>query len=100
MAGQGGEQVSWRVTTPAEGRRLLDDKAVYGVLELAPGAAPTVVLSGAVNPSGTVAAQQVLTAAAQAASAGANQPAKVEIVHPASAAARTVPLAASALLWI
>src|SRR5215216_6835551 len=36
MAGQGGEQVSWRVITPAEGRRLLDDKAVYGVLELAP----------------------------------------------------------------
>jgi len=103
IAGQGGEQVSWRVTSPAEARRLLDDKAVYGVLELNPGAPVTVVLSGAVNPTGTQVAQQVLTAAGQAASSAAGgqaQPVTVQTVHPASAAARAVPLAASALLWI
>jgi len=99
VASQGGEQVSWRVTSPAQARRLLDEKTVYGVLELP----VTVVLSGAVNPAGTQAAQQVLTAAAQAASAAAGgtaQPVAVQTVHPATAAARTAPLAASTLLWL
>ncbi len=111
VSAQGGDQVAWRVTTPAEARELLDDKAVYGVLELAltqDGLAPTVVVSGAVNPSGTQAAQQLLTAAGQAVSAAAAeqlpnaapQPVTVRTVHPASAAARVVPLAASQLLWI
>ena len=105
IASQGGEQVSWRVTSPAEGRRLLDEKAVYGVLELAPGAPVTVVLSGAVNPTGTQVAQQVLGSAAQPAAAataggGQPQPVAVQTVHPASAAARTVPLATSTLLWL
>src|SRR5213083_1870075 len=46
------DEVDWRVTTPADARALLAADEVYGVLELAPGKA-TVVLSGAVNPSGT-----------------------------------------------
>ncbi|HEY3259229.1 MAG TPA: ABC transporter permease [Pseudonocardiaceae bacterium] len=103
IASQGGGQLSWRVTTPAEGRRLLDDKQVYGVLELP----ATVVVSGAVNPTGTQLAQQALTAAAQAAAQaaqagqpGPSQPVTVQTVHPASAAARTAPLAAAALLWL
>jgi len=111
VSGQGGDQVAWRVTTPDEAARLLDDKAVYGVLELAltpDGLAPTVVVSGAVNPTGTQVAQQILTAAGQAVSAAAAEqfpdatarPVTVRTVHPASAAARAVPLAASQLLWI
>ncbi|MFI9817515.1 YhgE/Pip domain-containing protein [Saccharothrix variisporea] len=95
LAGTGSAEVSWRVTTPDEGRELLRSQDVYGVLELAPGAA-TVVLSGAVNPSGTQVAQQVLGGVAQ----GAGLPAKVVTLDPASAAGRTAPLAASALLWI
>jgi len=95
---QGGEQVSWRLTSPAEARRLLDEKAVYGVLELASGAPATVVLSGAVNPNAAQAAQQVLAPAAQAASAGTGQPV-TQTVHPASAPERTAPLAAATLLW-
>ncbi|MEJ2858375.1 MULTISPECIES: ABC transporter permease [unclassified Saccharothrix] len=95
LAGTDAAEVSWRVTTPDEGRELLRSQDVYGVLELAPGAA-TVVLSGAVNPSGTQVAQQVLGGVAQ----GAGLPAKVVTMDPASAAGRTAPLAASALLWI
>jgi hypothetical protein len=111
ITGQGGEQVSWRVTSPQEGRQLLEDKQVYGVLEFtqsAQGIAVNVVVSGAVNPSGTQVAQQVLTTAGQAVAVGLAQsnsntpvqPVSVQVVHPASPAARAVPLAASSLLWI
>ncbi|WP_242578889.1 ABC transporter permease [Amycolatopsis sp. 195334CR] len=93
IAAQGGGQLDWRVTTPEEARRLLDDKAVYGVLEL--GQPPIVVVSGAVNPSGTQVVQQVLTTIAQAMG-----PAQVQTVHPAGVAGRTAPLALSALAWI
>ncbi|QFU87571.1 ABC transporter permease [Amycolatopsis sp. YIM 10] len=93
IAAQGGGQLDWKVTTPDEARRLLDDKAVYGVLEL--GQPPVVVVSGAVNPSGTQVAQQVLTTVAQAIG-----PAQVQTVHPASVAGRTTPLALSALAWL
>lgn len=92
IASHGGGQVSWRVTSPEEGRKLLADKEVYGVLELP----STVVVSGAVNPSGTQIAQQVLTGAAQA--IGGTP--KVETLHPASAAGRVAPLALSALAWV
>ncbi|GAB2985630.1 ABC transporter permease [Saccharothrix stipae] len=95
LAGGDVAEVSWRVTTPGEARELLSRQEVYGVLELAPGGA-TVVLSGAVNPSGTQVAQQVLGGVAQ----GAGMPVQVVTLHPASAAGRTAPLAASALLWI
>lgn len=106
VAQQGGNAVSWRVVTADEGRSLLTDKQVYGVLELAPssggGLAVTVVLSGAINPHGTQFAQQVLTAAAQGVGTalGSREPAQVVTVHPASVAARIAPLAASALLWL
>ncbi|AXB48597.1 hypothetical protein A4R43_18165 [Amycolatopsis albispora] len=93
IAAQGGGQLDWRITTAEEGRRLLEDKAVYGVLEL--GQPPVVVVSGAVNPAGTQLAQQALTAIAQAAG-----PAQVQTVHPASVAGRTAPLALSALAWV
>ncbi|MFC0108909.1 hypothetical protein [Kibdelosporangium aridum] len=96
LARQGGEHVAWRAVTPAEGRQLLEDKEVYGVLEL--GNPVTVVLSGAINPGGTQVAQQVLTGAASVLSQG--QPPRVITLHPASTASRVVPLAGSALLWI
>ncbi|MBB5955637.1 hypothetical protein FHS29_002218 [Saccharothrix tamanrassetensis] len=95
LAGTASQEVGWRVSTPDEARGLLASQDVYGVLELVPGGA-TVMLSGAVNPSGTQVAQQVLTGVAQ----GAGLPAKVVVLNPASTAGRTAPLAASALLWI
>ncbi|MBM7784517.1 ABC transporter permease [Tenggerimyces flavus] len=105
LTAQGGDDVEWTLTSPNEARQLLADKEVYGVLELEPGKA-TVRTSGAINPTGTQLAQQILTGAAQglaAASAQRGAP-TVEIVQaaeqPASPAGRTAPLAASALLWI
>ncbi len=95
LAGASSAEVAWRVATPDEARGLLSSQDVYGVLELTPGSA-TVVLSGAVNPSGTQVAQQVLSGVAQ----GAGLPAKVVTLDPASAAGRTAPPAATALLWI
>jgi hypothetical protein len=100
IAAQGGDHVAWRVVTPDEGRKLLADKEVYGVLEL--GQPINVVLSGAINPGGAQVAQQVLTTAAQAISAsvpGSPAP-QVTTLHPASVAGRVAPLASSALLWI
>jgi hypothetical protein len=105
---QGGGQLAWRLTSPEEGRKALADKEVYGVLELGAGPSVTVVLSGAINASGTQVAQQALTGAAQALSAAAAQtdPAappvavKVETLNPVSVAGRTAPLAASALAWV
>ncbi len=95
MAGHAGGPLDIRVTTPQDARQLLEDKQVYGVLELG-GAAPVVVTSGAVNPSGTQVALQALTGAAQALGGTPKQ----ETIHPASAAGRVAPLAASALAWI
>ncbi|WP_206786596.1 ABC transporter permease [Amycolatopsis sp. MtRt-6] len=96
VAGHGGGQLAWTVATPAEARQLLEDKKVYGVLELAPGPVATVVTSGAVNPAGTQVAQQALTGAATALAG----PPKQEVLHPAGLAGRVAPLAASALAWI
>ncbi|GAA5156882.1 MULTISPECIES: ABC transporter permease [Amycolatopsis] len=90
ITAHGGEAVSWRVATRDEARKLLDDKEVYGVLEL--GQPATVVVSGAVNPAGTQAVQQILTTAVPGA--------RVETVHPASAAGRVAPLAVSILCWL
>ncbi len=102
VAEQGGDAVAWQVTDPADGRRLLTDKEVYGVLELAPDGL-TVVVSGAINPQGTQAAQQVLTGAANGVAAALPQPVgppTVETLYPATIAGRTAPIAVSALLWI
>lgn len=96
IAGHGGGQLEWTVTDPAGARRLLEDKQVYGVLELGPGPSATVVTSGAVNPAGTQVAQQALTGAASALAGAPKQ----EVLHPVSLAGRTAPLAASALAWI
>lgn len=100
IAAQGGEHVAWQVVDPAAASQLLADKEVYGVLEL--GQPIKVVLSGAINPAGTQAAQQVLTGAAQAVSAAMpnSGPPQTVTLHPASTAGRVAPLAASALLWI
>ena len=109
VAQQGGDAVDWQVTDPERARELLADKEVYGVLELGGGPERvelTVLTSGAVNPQGTQAAQQVLTGAAQGLGAAMSEqgltvaPPHLEIVSPASIAGRTAPLAASALLWI
>jgi hypothetical protein len=108
IASHGGEAVDWQVTDPAHARDLLEDKEVYGILEIDQGPAITIVTSGAINPQGTQVAQQVLTGAAQGLmSAFAQQqpnarlaPPQLETLHPASTAGRTAPLAASALLWI
>ncbi|MEV5717357.1 ABC transporter permease [Amycolatopsis mediterranei] len=96
IAAHGGGQLAWTVATPAEARQLLEDKKVYGVLELAPGPVATVVTSGAINPAGTQVAQQALTGAATALAGAPKQ----EVLHPAGAAGRVAPLAASALAWI
>lgn len=111
VSGLGGDAVDWRVTTPEEGSRLLEEQEVYGVLELgaqrgAPSA--TVVVSGAVNPSGTQVAQQVLTAAGQGVVGALAQqnpgltpaPVRVETVHETGAAGRSAPLGISALAWV
>jgi hypothetical protein len=100
VAAQGGEHVAWRIVTPAEGRALLADKEVYGVLEL--GQPINVVLSGAINPGGTQVAQQILTGAAQAMAVAIpnSPPPRTVTLHPASTAGRVAPLAGSALLWI
>ncbi|WP_370943337.1 ABC transporter permease [Amycolatopsis sp. cg5] len=95
LAAHGGDALAWRVTTPSEGRRMLEDKEVYGLLDLTGGQA-TVLVSGAVNPSGTQVAQQALTGVAQALTSAV----KVETLHPAGAAGRAVPLALSALAWV
>ena len=87
-------EVDIRVVGADEARTLLADKEVYGVLEIVPGQA-TIRLNPAINPSGTQVAQQVLTGVAQ----GAGLPLKVE-TQAVSAAERTAPLAASALLWV
>lgn len=96
VATHGGTQLSWRVASPAQARNLLADKEVYGVLELRPGPAATVLLSGAVSPAGTQVAQQVLAGAAQALPGAP----RLEMLHPASVAGRVVPLAAGALAWL
>jgi hypothetical protein len=100
VASQGGEHVEWHVVAPGEGRRLLDDKEVYGVLQL--GQPITVLLSGAINPGGGQVAQQMLTGAAQTLSASIpnSPPPQTTMLHPASTAGRVAPLAGSALLWI
>jgi hypothetical protein len=108
IASHGGDAVEWQVTDPAHARDLLEDKQVYGVLEINQGPAITIVTSGAVNPQGTQVAQQVLTGAAQGLLGALAQqqpnlqvaPPKTEMIHPVSTAGRTAPLAASALLWI
>jgi hypothetical protein len=108
IASHGGDAVDWTVTDPAHARDLLDDKDVYGILEIGQGPAITIVTSGAVNPQGTQVAQQVLTGAAQGLLGALAQqqptlrlaPPKMATVHPVSTAGRTAPLAASALLWI
>lgn len=87
-------EVDIRVVSADEARNLLRDKEVYGVLEIAPGQA-TIRLNPAVNPSGTQVAQQVLTGVAQ----GAGLPVRIDAQTP-TAAERTAPLAASALLWV
>ncbi len=94
LAAADSAEVDIRVVSADQARTLLSDKEVYGVLEIAPGQA-TIRLNPAVNPSGTQVAQQVLTGVAQ----GAGLPVKVE-APAVSAAERTAPLAASALLWI
>lgn len=111
VSGQGGGQLDWRVTTPEQARELLEDKEIYGILELTAvqgGPRANVVVSGAVNPAGTQVAQQALTGAGQALTAAIAQanpalkvaPVSVEQVHPAGAAGRAAPLAISALAWI
>src|SRR5215471_9748344 len=65
VSAQGGDAVSWRtVGSRAEAEQLLDRREVYGaVLFSATPAGPsaTVLVSGAVNPSGTQVAEPVLT---------------------------------------
>jgi hypothetical protein len=109
VAQQGGDAVAWRVVDPVEATRLLDAAEVYGVLALAAGPAGpalTTTTSGAVPAAGTQVAEQVLARAAAglgAAVAERGGPAPVvtaQAVHPSSPAARTLPLSATALLWI
>ena len=100
IAAHGGDQVSWHtVQSRTEAVDLLDSKQVYGALLFSPGAGgltATVLLSGAVNPNGTAIAQPILLGIA----ASTKSQIEVGTIHPASAAGRTLPLAATALLWL
>jgi hypothetical protein len=106
VASEGGDAVSWRtVGSRDEATGLLDRKEIYGALlfERGPaGPTATVLVSGALNPSATQVAQPLLTQVAV--SVGAAAPARIAVqvvtIHPTSAAGRTFPLAASALLWL
>ena len=122
VTSQGGDAVRWHaVNSRQEAEGLLDRKEVYGAVLFSLGTGgltATVLLSGAVNPVATQAAESILTqvannvtAAARAqVPAGGVQPAAPQappappvqtvILHPASPAGRTLPLAASALLWL
>jgi hypothetical protein len=105
VAAQGGDLVDWRaVGSGADAERLLDNKQIYGALLLKPGSTgltASVLLSGAVNPGAAQAAQPILNQVAQQITAAGGAPAvQLAIVHPTSAAGRTLPLAASALLWL
>lgn len=126
LTARGGDAVTWHtVDSRAEAERLLDRKEVYGALLLTPGPSGVqaiVLLSGALNPSATQVAQPVLTQVAQSVTAAARAQAaaarshgaapiaspaapagpdvQVVTIHPTSAAGRTLPLAASALLWL
>jgi hypothetical protein len=98
IAAAGGEAVSWQVVTPERAARLLEDKKIYGYLT--PGSPVTITESGALLPSATQAADAVLRGVATAVT-GPQAPAPVvRTVHPTSAAAKTLPLAAVTLLWI
>jgi hypothetical protein len=96
----GSDQVSWHVVqSRAEATSLLNSKQVYGALLFSAspnGLAATVLLSGGVNPNATAVAQPALVGVAQ----GVGARAQVVTIHPASAAGRTLPLAATALLWL
>lgn len=110
LSGQAGDAVAWQVVDPARAADLLDRAEVYGVLRIEPGAGGaltlTTVTSGAVNPSGTAAAEQVLARAsgaigqAVAQRTGTSPTVAAETVHPAPLGGRVLPLAATTLLWI
>jgi hypothetical protein len=111
VSAQGGGAVAWRtVTSRAEAERLLDGKQIYGAVLFSPGPGgptATVLVSGALNPSATQVAEPVLTqvaagvlTSARTQPAGANPALQVVTLHPTSPAGRTLPLAASALLWL
>lgn len=111
-----GDAVDWRVTDREEAARLLDDADVYGILAVGPapdrpapdidGLAVTTTTSGAVNPSATAAATQVLAGAgaavaqAIAVQPGGAPPVAVEVVHPSTPAAASLPVGATSLLWL
>jgi hypothetical protein len=101
LTSQGGDAVDWHVTTADQAAKLLDDKEIYGYLDLTGAPAVTIVVSGAVNPQGAQFAQQILTEVTHKLAAATGGPdVRTVMVHPAGIAARTAPLAASALLWI
>jgi hypothetical protein len=78
---------------------MLDRKEVYGAVLFSPapgGLAATVLLSGAVNPGATQAAQPVLEQVAEA----VTRTVRVVTIHPTSGAGRVLPLAAGAMLWL
>jgi hypothetical protein len=111
VAARAGDQLDVTITSPEDARNLLEDKEIYGILELAAGPTgpqATVVTSGAINPSGTQIAQLTLTRAGDALTSAIAQqqpgltvsPVQFEQLHEVTAAGRTAPLAVSALLWV
>jgi hypothetical protein len=100
ISAHGGDQISWHVVqSRAEAENLLDGKQAYGAILFSPGPSglnATVLLSGAVNPNATGIVQPILLGVAQ----GVGAHAQVVTIHPTSAAGRTLPLAATALLWL
>ncbi len=108
VAAQPSEEIEWlRADSGARARQLLDDKEAYGALILATGpgggAEATVLVNGGMNAPGAQFAATVLPTVGQQAVARAGDgapPVRTEFVNPSSPAGRTVPVAASSLLWI
>ncbi len=100
IASHGGSEIDWHtVQSRAEAESLLDSKQVYGAVLFSPvsgGLNATVLLSGGLNPQATAIAQPILVGVA----AGTRAQFKVVMIHPTSAAGRTLPLAGTALLWL
>ena len=106
VSAQSGDAVSWRkVSSRADAEDLLDHKEIYGAVLFRPtpgGLTATVLVSGAINPTATQAAQQALTQVAIGVTAAARAqapvasdarqavpPVQVITIHPTSAAGRT-----------
>jgi hypothetical protein len=104
IADRGGDATSWTVTTADDAATALRVGAVFGYLSLAPapdgGLAVSATTSGALHPSATQVAEEVLRDAAAAVQDTPPAHTAVTVMDPVSPGGQVLPLAATALLWI